>query len=324
MKIFDISHKSFAHQTDFYINHVMAEDLSYLKEEQKKLLSRGKVENIEFRVKTHEGNVRYLSCNCYLIEEKYIIGFIRDISRAKEHEDYIINYGAKKDTLLEMVSHNLARPLNVSNELVKSFGRNLKADNTMDVHKGVRMIQENTAHCIELVNDFLQEEHFVSERVFVKKSRFNVVDALNVLLERFQKSYPDYFFVFQYQDSEVHITTDEVKFLQIVNNLLSNAVKFSRLKSRIEVVLQEKDTYCVISVKDYGIGIPEHLSRFLFEKNTKARREGLRGEKSIGLGLYIVKRLASLLNIEVSYESKEQEGSTFMVKLPKQEADIHN
>jgi two-component system sensor histidine kinase VicK len=117
---------------------------------------------------------------------------------------------------------------------------------------------------------------------------------------------------------KLYISNDDVKFLQVFNNLLSNAVKWSRSGSTIEIKLDEHDDTFSLAVKDHGIGIPDHFKVMVFQKNTPAARSGLRGEKSIGLGLYIVKKLVTLMEGTISFESKENEGSTFVINLPRE------
>ena len=96
-----------------------------------------------------------------------------------------------------------------------------------------------------------------------------------------------------------------------------NAVKFTEDNGKIIIELTEGPASYSISIKDNGIGIPEYLHRHLFEKNTPASRTGLRGEKSIGMGLYIVRKLIALMNGTIAFESIENEGSTFTVEFPK-------
>jgi two-component system, OmpR family, sensor histidine kinase VicK len=113
------------------------------------------------------------------------------------------------------------------------------------------------------------------------------------------------------------INSDDVKLLQTLNNLLSNAVKWSPNGSTIDTAVAEEDYQVTITVQDHGIGIPEKLQSVIFQKNTPASRPGLSGEKSIGMGLYIAKKLVELLNGKISFESKEHEGSVFTITLPK-------
>jgi two-component system sensor histidine kinase VicK len=85
--------------------------------------------------------------------------------------------------------------------------------------------------------------------------------------------------------------------------------------------VEESDFTFTLIVKDDGIGIPDHLQPLVFKKYTPAGRQGLQGEKSIGVGLSIVKNLVSLMKGSIRFESKENKGATFFVTLPKSNKD---
>lgn len=264
--------------------------------------------------------LKNISCNCYLPETgQYIVGIFKDITFVREHENYIINYGAKKDALLEMVTHNLSGPLSLSQNMVDTLESVVKDNDLTRINAHIQLIKENTGHCIQMVNDFLEEEHLVSERIHTRKNRFDVISKVNTVLERFRKAYPDYDFLLLKNMDALHTSNDDVKFLQVLNNLISNAIKWSPSQSVIEIGIKTHDGSFTITVRDHGIGIPEDLKSYLFQKYTPAARDGLRGEKSIGMGLYIVKKLVSLMNGTITFESKENEGTIFILTLPKDE-----
>jgi two-component system sensor histidine kinase VicK len=320
LKIFDISHESFRHQPEFFINHIVPEDIEYLKGEYEKLLREKKAEEVEFLVKAHEGSIKNVSCSCYLLEDgKYIVGIFKDITNIREHENYIINYGAKKNALLEMVTHNLSGPLTLSRNMLESLEDTLK-ERGIDINGHVQLIKENTTHCIDIVTDFLEEEHFVSEHIFVKKNRWDMLEKLNTIVERYRKSFPDLKFHITKNADTILISNDDVKFLQVANNLISNAVKWSPSGSVIEIIVDDTHDQVAVAVKDQGVGIPDNLKNKLFQKNTPAARPGLKGEKSIGMGLYIVKKLVALMDGSVSVESRENQGTTVTITLQKEEA----
>jgi two-component system, OmpR family, sensor histidine kinase VicK len=326
--LFDISHDSFTHQAEFFMSHIVENDLEHLQTQYALLEKEGRIENIEFATKSHDGTIRNVSASCYVIDQnKYIIGFFKDITAVREHENYIINYGAKKNTLLDMVTHNLSGPLAISQNLLDSLQKVVEAEGRSNVHAHIHLVRENTRHCIEIVNEFLEEEHMVSSHISVKRNRFELFTKLNTILERFQKAYPDFTFTVSSNIDSLNVSLDDVKFLQVINNLISNAIKWSPTKSNINIRVQEQGDKFTISIMDTGVGVPEHLQRFLFDKNSRASREGLRGEKSIGMGLYIVKKLVGLMGGDVSYKSEEGKGSIFSVTLSKEnmvEKELNN
>lgn len=72
----------------------------------------------------------------------------------------------------------------------------------------------------------------------------------------------------------------------------------------------------MIIVKDTGIGIPYGLQSSIFDQFTKARRQGLKGEETTGLGMFIVKVIVELHKGKISLESEEGLGTKFIVEIP--------
>jgi two-component system, OmpR family, sensor histidine kinase VicK len=312
VKIFDISHESFKHQPEFFFNHVIPGDVEHLLSEYEKLKRQSFVEHVEFRLMTHDKATKTVSCNGYVVDDVAIC-FVRDITRQRENEEYIISFGAKKDALLDMVSHNLSGPLNLTRGIVDSMKHVVGKEND-ELRKHLKLISESTNHCIEIVNDFLEEEHLTSEFISVKRTRFDVVHVVNNILERMRQSYASKQLIFTTDATHLYINNDEVKFMQVLQNLVSNALKFTPPDGRIEIIVCEKASSFSLSVQDNGIGIPDHLKPIIFEKYTPAGRTGLRGERSIGMGLYIVSKLVSILNGRLHFDSAEGEGSVFTVE----------
>lgn len=315
--MFDITHGTFYSQPAFFVNHILDDDIEYLKGQRKRLMSEKRVEDVEFHVIQHDGRLKLISASAYLLEGgQYVVGVFKDITHKREHENYIINYGAKKDTLLEMVTHNLSAPLTLSKNMVDSLERMVRDKRVDDINVQVQLIKENTRHCMEIVTDFLEEEHMVSEQVFTRKNRFDLVAKIGTVLERFRKAYPEFDFVFLRSRETLYISNDDVKFLQLINNLLSNAIKWSPVGSIVEVRVARNDGTASVIVRDHGVGIPEEMKPVIFEKYTPAARPGLRGEVSTGMGLYIVKKLAHLMGGKIRFESRENEGTTFLFEVP--------
>jgi two-component system, OmpR family, sensor histidine kinase VicK len=318
LKLFDISHATFGSQPQFYLSHILPEEFEYLKNEFEKFLENNKIENLEFRARSHDGAIRNLTMNAYVLQGgDFIVGVIRDITQTREHENYIINYGAKKNTLLDIVTHNLSGPLLISKNIIESLDKLIDQNDIRKIHSHVQVIRENTSHCIEVINEFLEEEHLVSETIYTKANRFDVVDKLNSILERFRTGYKDHLFAFHVASPNGSISNDDVKFLQVMNNLVSNAVKWSPAGSTVQLRLEELEEEILITVKDSGVGIPKKIQPFVFQRSSIASRPGLKGEKSIGMGLYIAKKLVALMQGDLWFESEEGVGTSMFLKVPK-------
>ena len=67
---------------------------------------------------------------------------------------------------------------------------------------------------------------------------------------------------------------------------------------------------------DTGVGIPEKFHEKLFEKFSTARRTGLKGEPSVGLGMSIIKTIIEWHEGKIWFESQQNKGTTFYIEIP--------
>ncbi len=116
---------------------------------------------------------------------------------------------------------------------------------------------------------------------------------------------------------------DRMRLSQIALNLVGNAVKFTR-EGRIGVHLRTKDDdpdRVVLEVRDTGAGIPKERLAAIFEPFTQGKAADAAVQGGAGLGLAIVRELATLMDGAVSVTSEGTTGSTFTVelRLPRQE-----
>lgn len=298
------------------IDSVEREDQEYVKNKFGQLTENKILSDVEFRLKLSTKKI-WLSCDIMCVDDSllYVVG--RDITRAKEHENYLVEFAARKDMLLETLIHQLSGSLTLMNNLALRADK-LKAKSDLEgVLSLVSLIHSNSVHCIKIIDDLMIKEHSESPGIYVKFSRVDIVHQVTYIFEELQKNDGSRKFVLETTSPALFIDTDDMKILQVVNNLVSNALKFTREGDEIRVSLKETESTIVISVSDTGIGIPKNLQPFLFEKHGPARRTGLNGEKSIGLGLSICYNLTNLVGGRIWFESEEGKGTTFYIALPK-------
>lgn len=317
-RIFDIGEKELLFDSKIILKFILSEDTAYLKLRYEELMETGCINTTEFRLVFPNHVLKHISCDVLVLEDTNLItAFVKDISEAKKHEDYLIKYTAQKDTLLDMLTHNLSGPLQLSKDMISSLQKGYNENNLADINKLLNIMQENTQQCIDIVNDFLRQEHFESAHTYVRKTRFDLVEKIHVTLDKLRAMNKDKVFTLTSDSETINITSDAVKFFQVIHNVLSNAIKFTGDKGVIEISVQEQDMFYLISFKDNGVGIPEADRPDIFLKKVKGRT-GLKGEKSSGLGLSIAKKLVDLLNGKIWFDSNENQGSTFYLQLPKE------
>jgi two-component system sensor histidine kinase SenX3 len=115
---------------------------------------------------------------------------------------------------------------------------------------------------------------------------------------------------------DIVVSCDRRQVTSALFNLLDNAVKYSEEGGKVEFAAEVEGFHVVISVRDYGIGIPGGDLERIFERFYRVDRTRSRATGGTGLGLSIVRHVAQAHGGEVSVFSEEGAGSTFCFKLP--------
>jgi two-component system, sensor histidine kinase and response regulator len=116
-------------------------------------------------------------------------------------------------------------------------------------------------------------------------------------------------------ETEIPLRADRSELEIILNNLLSNAVKYNRPGGKVDLTAAAEGEMLAIEVADTGIGMTPQEQQRLFQDFVRIRNEKTRDTIGSGLGLSILKKLASLYGGDVSVRSQPDVGSTFRVTL---------
>ena len=317
-RIFEIDKKLLMDEPHVALRPIPEEDLDYLRLRFSELLSNGSIEDVQLRIKFNNID-KSLSVNAYVASDKlHVIGFVKNVTNSKQYEEYLSNYGARKDALLDMVAQNLSTPLNLSKFTVDLIEKAVREKKYHKLNAHIKLMREVTSESITVIDKFLQEEHLESPMVDPRITRFDLVAKIMIVLEKLKEAHPDKQFRVDADAKQVFVQTDDLKFFQIVHNLLSNAIKFTRPNGVIETIVKTFHSTVQIIVKDDGVGIPRDIQPYIFEKYTRAARPGLKGEISNGIGLYVIKQLTDLLGGEITFESEENAGTKFTLALPRE------
>jgi two-component system sensor histidine kinase SenX3 len=115
---------------------------------------------------------------------------------------------------------------------------------------------------------------------------------------------------------EVQLRADGRQLVSALGNLVENAVKYSDPEGVVQVRTRIDDRAIEVMVADHGIGIPARDLERIFERFYRVDRARSRTTGGSGLGLSIVRHVASNHGGEVLVSSQEGEGSTFVLRLP--------
>ncbi|WP_352432927.1 HAMP domain-containing sensor histidine kinase [Mucilaginibacter sp. PAMB04274] len=237
----------------------------------------------------------------------------------KEKNIEIEKAGAFKNDVLGMVAHDLRNPIGA----IESIALLMEMDELDDdTRENTAMIRTSCRKAMTIINDLLEVARNDNSDV-LNYTLVNMNDFLRDLVQVW-KHMSDFTnqLKLTVPDRPVHASINPEKFHRVIDNLISNAAKFSKEKDTIELKLYEHKNLVHIEVKDNGMGIPASLIPNIFDRFSKAGRNGLKGEQSTGLGLSISKQIVEMHNGRIDVQSEEGKGSTFTIRLPEIEADI--
>ncbi|OUR93588.1 hypothetical protein A9Q84_19155 [Halobacteriovorax marinus] len=120
---------------------------------------------------------------------------------------------------------------------------------------------------------------------------------------------------------EIKILADETTLVNsILNNILTNSIKFSNDDSKIDISSSEKEEYVEITIRDYGIGMPEHILENVFSETVETSRAGTNGEAGTGFGMPLVKKFIEAYEGHIEIHSSttgEQKGTISILTFKK-------
>lgn len=246
-----------------------------------------------------------------------LAGMAEDVTRQRVFLDYLAEFGQRKNSVLEMVSHDLRGPLSVVESVARLLRKDLHDQRLEELNSYTDIIEKACVSCTNLINDLLSEEHLRSTAIHVNKTRVDLNEQIRNIAEFYQKGQlMKQSIRLDLPDEPLVMPLDQIKFSQILNNLFSNSMKFTPPQGCISVRAYIEGGEVVLEHHDNGIGIPGHMQEGLFERYKNVGRRGLNGEESRGLGLSIVHELVKLQGGTITVQSKEDEGTTFTIRLP--------
>jgi signal transduction histidine kinase len=225
-------------------------------------------------------------------------------------------FNKQKDYILATVAHDLRGP--VGN--IKTITGVISMDDELNEENQnlVQLINQSADLSLNIINDLADAINVDRKTELLKQDKVVLSEVLNSaivmqkdFIERKKINIHTEFF------AGLEIKGDKSLIIRVFFNLISNAIKFSNVNSTIDIETSLYDeSNVLVRITDHGIGIDSDKLFTIFEPFTQASRRGTAGEKSIGLGLSICKKIVELHNGKIWVESKTNVGSEFFVVLP--------
>jgi two-component system sensor kinase FixL len=285
---------------------------------------------------------------------KIYTGFIHDLSREKEAEDRLKEYTSHleeeveertqslketvqqlqlakeeisqslekekelsqlKSRFVSMASHEFRTPLSsiqLSAVLIGKYAQQLENPN---ITKHIGKIKNAVGNLTGILNDFLSLERLEAGRVEPVFTSFDLLKFAGEIAEEMQLvAKQNQQIIYQHTGMASMVMLDQNLLKNCIINLIGNAIKYSGEDTFIEFNTEINERNLIIVIKDNGIGIPDHDQKHLFEAFFRAHNTS--NIPGTGLGLNIVARYASLMNGRIKFESKVNQGTSFILSFP--------
>ena len=217
-----------------------------------------------------------------------------------------------KSRFVSMASHEFRTPLTTILSSAALIGKYPKEEQQPNREKHVGRIRSAVVNLTGILNDFLSLSKLEEGKIDVQYNEVDIAelcklvsDEVKGLLKPNQKIDID-------ASTIGNIVTDEHILKNILFNLISNAIKYSEDNINCSIITIEKGIK--ITIEDKGIGIPIEDQKYLFTRFFRAGN--VTNVQGTGLGLNIVRRYVDLLDGEITFESIQEVGTTFIVTLP--------
>ena len=270
-----------------------------------------------------DGILHHYENRIFPLDKEYLLCMCRDISeqwnaeqtnkkQQKELEAARIKAEESdrlKSAFLANMSHEIRTPLNAIVGFSKLV---IDAECTNEKEQYAEIIERNSEILLNLFNDILDLSSLEADSLSFNIRPIKLIDICLQLEQQFcYKVKNGTKLILDDVDTELYVSGDWNRIIQIISNLLSNAAKFTP-KGEIHFGYREKEDFVEFYVKDSGIGIPAERVATIFQRFCKIN-DFVQGT---GLGLTLCRMLVEKMGGRIWLRSQEGKGSRFYFTLP--------
>ena len=229
----------------------------------------------------------------------------------------LLDADRRKDEFLATLAHELRNPLSPLRSGVDLL--RLEEDDNADRRAVLEMMDRQLHQMVRLVDDLLDVSRITRDKLTLATDRVDIRTVVFASIETTQQMIDSAHIALKTNipAEPIYVQGDATRLTQVVSNLLNNAVKYSEEASPIELTVESVDDFAVVSVKDFGVGIPPEMLGKIFEIFTQVDASLTRARGGLGIGLTLVRRIVEMHGGTVTAMSNGKgQGSLFQVRLP--------
>lgn len=219
----------------------------------------------------------------------------------------------EKDLFFNMVVHEFRSPLTA----IKGYASFLEESKTLSKDE-VRFsgnIKSAAERLVVLVSDFLEISRLQSGSIKINSARLDMNDILSRVVEDLSVLAKEKNLKLSYQrvPKPIMLTTDSSRMIQVLTNIITNAIKYTE-SGGVELECAQIPGEVIVRVKDTGMGISAEDQQKLFAPFTRVGGVDSTSIKGTGLGMWITKKLVTLLGGSIGVESIKGIGTHIVIR----------
>jgi signal transduction histidine kinase len=209
--------------------------------------------------------------------------------------------------MAKQVAHEIKNPLTPMRLSVQSFQRNFDI-NDSEIDTKLDEFSKTIIQQIDTMSTIASAFSNFAEMPAQQGEKINIIETTRLALKIFKEKH----IMFNSEHSNIQVSIDRTQMVRIITNLIKNAVEACGLieDPLIQVNIKKTNKKVVIDISDNGIGISKEIKSKIFEPKFTTKTSGM------GLGLGMVKNLVSSYDGSISFKSKINLGTSFLISFP--------
>lgn len=229
---------------------------------------------------------------------------------------------ALKSKFFANISHEFRTPLT----LILSPLKQLKAMvNHERSRQQLRIAEHYAQRLLQMVNQILDLSKIEAGKMKLERTNFDMVQVCKIIAQSFESVAQERDIKIEVQcvQEVLFVAMDREKMEQVLINLIGNAVKYNKEAGTVQIRVGTKKQQLEIEVADTGHGIENEELPYIFQMYYEGKKnEETVKQATTGIGLALTKELVVLHGGEISVDSKLNQGTTFIVRLPLVKASV--
>jgi signal transduction histidine kinase len=227
-----------------------------------------------------------------------------------------------RDLAIAIMAHDLRNPLNAmvssAQMIQKTEGVDRGAINTLasDIfHSGMHM-----SKLIENLFDFTRTRF--GQPLAIKRNLVDLAPVCRQTVTEFVAAYPERTIRLDCS-ADLHGAWDAPRISQMLSNLISNAIQHGDQTTPVTVQSHAESQEIVLKVHNDGQPIPQSELPTIFDPFSRREKRDRAPVRHLGIGLFVARQIVEAHSGKISVTSTPQDGTTFVVRLPRHPTDDH-